>query len=67
MCYTCVWAQEHSACLFVFVCGCALAGTPPHVPLLALEWMECSAVVPRLRLGVHVDASLVVCVSPPLV
>ena len=53
--------------LFFFVCGCGLAGTPPHVPLLELGWMECSAVVPRLRLGVHVDALFVVRVSPPLV
>ena len=52
---------------FFLVCGCGLAGTPPHVPLLGLGWMVCSAVVPRLHRGVHVDALFVVCVSPPLV
>ena len=69
LCSTCVWAQEHSAfCFLVFlVCGCGLAGTPRHVPLLALGWMECSAVVPCLRRGVHVDALFVECVSPPSV
>ena len=54
-------------CVFFFVGGCGVAGTPPHVPLLGLGWMECSAVVPRLRRGVHVDALSVVRVSPPLV
>ena len=68
-------AHEFHLCLgtrtlrvfFFVVCGCGLAGTPPHVPLLALGWMECSAVVPRLRRGVHNDATFVVCVPPPLV
>ena len=52
---------------FFLVCGCGLPGTPPHLPLLGRGWMECSAVVPRLRRGVHVDALFVVCVSQPLV
>ena len=52
---------------FFFVGSCGLAGTPPHVPLLGLGWMECSAVVPRLHRGVHVDALFVVRVSPSLV
>ena len=52
--------------VFFFVCGCGLAGTPPHVPLLGIGWMECSAVVPCLRRGVHVDALCVMCVFLPL-
>ena len=51
--------------LVVFFCGCGLAGTPLHVPLLGLGRMECSVVVPGVRRGVHVDAIFVVCVSPP--
>ena len=66
--HLCLCTRTQRVFFFSFlVGGCGLAGTPPHVPLLGLGWMECSAVVPRLRRGVHVDALFVVCVSPPLV
>ena len=39
-----VFGHENTA-LF---CGCGLAGTPLHVPLLGLGGMECSVYVPRL-------------------
>ena len=50
---------------FFLVGGCGLAETLPHA-LLGLGWMECIAIVPRLRRCVHVDALFVVCVSLPL-
>ena len=55
-----------TARFFLFY-GCGLAGTPLHVPLLGLGQKESSVVVRRLCCGVHVDALIVVCVSPPLV
>ena len=65
--HLCLGTRTQRVLFFFLVCGCGLAGTPPHVPLLGLGWMESSAVVPSLRRGVHVDALFVVCVSPPLV
>ena len=62
-----VFGHKNTARFFFLVCGCGLPRTPPHLPLLGRGWMECSAVVPRLRRGVHVDALFVVCVSQPLV
>ena len=53
--------------LFFLFCGCGLAGTPLHIPQLGVGKMECTVAVPRLQYGVHVDAALAVCVSPPLV
>ena len=63
-----VFGHKNTARLVFFCfCGCGLAGTPLHVPLLGLGRMKCSVVVPHVRRGVHVDAILVACVSPPLV
>ena len=39
-----VFGHENTA----FFCGCGLAGTPLHVPVLGLEKVECSVYVPRL-------------------
>ena len=61
------FVHNNTVRVFFLVGRCGLAGTPPHVPLLGLGWMECSAVVPCLHRGVHIDALFVVRVFPPLV
>ena len=47
--HQCLDTRTQRVLFLFFFCGCCLAGTPLHVPLLGLGWMDCSVVVPRLR------------------
>ena len=62
-----VLGYKNIARFVLFFCGCGLAGTQLQVPLLGLGRMVCPVVAPCLRRGDHVDAILVLCVTPPLV